>query len=298
MTYVWQGGRSARSDVARKAKTVYMRDQYADWLPQKNLLDIEHIDVPEDNILCSHVYGKPVWFGTGQASVTRKVAKLGSEVLASNFSANEIRKMKNIYVDLGGTNNQRYAGVTCFLAQGVAVLIASKYINDVDKFESVLTHEFIHIRRSFDKEYTLDRNDDEKRTELERIARVARPWKGVHGYYAYAKKTEEDSLTMEDRMIKDREGMTGSMTKKLKGVEAVRRAREYYPQSEIAKVHFSPPEKIDRYFDVTAPIGHYSVHVWYPEAPRYRKVNYDLKSIFGDDARIFEWNNGKRARLN
>lgn len=291
ITYLWEGGRSARTDVAKRAKTLYMRDQYSEWLPQKNTSDIENLDVPRDNILPVNVYGKTIWFGATQVQTAKKTAKLGSRVLASNFSSSEIRNMRNVYVDLGGTNNQRFAGMTCFFHQGIAVLVQKGYLQDAGRFESVLTHEFIHVRRSFSNERVLDKDEEEKKTELERIARVKNPLKGITGYYQYASSPSES-------IKKDRTGITGGLNRKIKGAVAVRKTKEYYPKSEIRKVHFSPPEKIDRYFDVSAPTGHYSIHIWYPKAPDNRKVNYDLKSIFGNEARIYEWSDGKRVRLN
>jgi len=281
--------------------------------PRHRTSDILYLDMPRGDVVSfKSKAGRKVYVGSSIRARREALKAAAKNVLDSNFTVDEVRSMGGLYFEASCPT--RRAAATCEhvrLGGGRDANIISVKRDYLDN-EWVLTHELVHARRFGTGESLtcFDRNAEEKRTELETVARV-KDFENIHvGYYQYLArkpggwtviikggKRRMTHPKVEEAIKKDRIGLTGSLNKSLKGKEAVERVKEYYPKSEIFKVHFSEPEKLDRYFLVKVGGMEINLHVRYDEPVTLDQIREDMRRAYGPDAEVWEYIEGKKKRI-
>jgi hypothetical protein len=173
-----------------------------------------------------------------------------------------------------------------------------------------MIHELVLALQHGRNEWTrYDVDEVEKKTELETVARLpAETIRGEYirttGYYQYhpslkgigddnERREKIINLMLEDKKLVD-ESMEGLKGKGLK--EAIDRA---YPRSNIAQVHFSPAEKLDRYFTVEKGRFREDIHMRFtePKKVKLEKIVKGLVKYYGPGVKVYEWRDGKKVRV-
>lgn len=254
-------------------------------------LDILHWDVPRKDVEVVKIHGRNIYVG---GELRKKSVPFIKRVIENNFTANEIKKIKNLYIEtdvsLPGLKGRHTGYETKGGVKFSKVTVDKKYHDD----EDTLTHEVIHAHRSASNRIVKDVDRDEKETDLEALARQSNPRIKKGGYYQYAPK----EIGIRNAIERDRKGLTGSMGKSLKGKKAIERTREYYPKSIISGVHFSPPELIDRYFYVILKNGtKANIHMRFDRTVPLQTIKKRLKEEHGKEIKAWEWRDGKKFRI-
>ena len=209
--------------------------------------DIDKIQIHNTKI---HIGGK----------YRRSYAPYVKRTLESNFTAQEINEIGNLYVetdpkdlgkDVGGSNEH-------FDIQGKAKASIIRIPpqrqgnhKDVEGAEDALTHENIHALRNVMGRWVEDIDKEESETQLESIARISKNGMDniTTGYYDHIpglETAEERFKAIDD----DRILLNRTYERKRKGDDAIQKVKEKYPQSNISRVQLeeSDAENIDRYF--------------------------------------------------
>ena len=209
--------------------------------------DIDKIQIHNTKI---HIGGK----------YRRSYAPYVKRTLESNFTAQEINEIGNLYVetdpkdlgkDVGGSNEH-------FDIQGKAKASIIRILShmqgnhkDVEGAEDALTHENIHALRNVMGRWVEDIDKEESETQLESIARISKNGMDniTTGYYDHIpglETAEERFKAIDD----DRILLNRTYERKRKGDDAIQKVKEKYPQSNISRVQLeeSDAENIDRYF--------------------------------------------------
>lgn len=333
---MWQWGHKGSVDMPRRAKRVAtvkdlekQMDTSDAWRhmlrwevnPQQRTIDVYPLDYPRHDIDAFKAKtGRKVYLGSADKRTMQELRANTGFIFLENFTGPEIKQMGGVFIDAKSPGGN--AAGQCAKIEGAKgstanmVRIKKKYIGD----EWIVTHELEHAKQFGGlapgrySSYYLDRNKDETMTELATTARVhnfrGREFEG--GYYIYVPSVRQALLNWRtgkgtrreyiDALRKaqdmDRIGMTGSMDRTLRGKALETRLKEYYPESQVGKAHFSPAEFLDRYYQVNVGKMKIVVHRRYGESVRNQsQVKRDFRKEYGPDVKVFEWMDGKRVRI-
>jgi hypothetical protein len=265
------------------------------WIKQPEKYDIEKYDIPVPKTKAEQIQKKRyiesrTLFLGGTKGRTR-VKRIAQEVLAENFTLDELKKLDLIVFKI-----ERIPGAWGEAGTSEKVIIVgdkpvkktiftvkispnlAEYGSDED-LRDVLTHEIVHQKRHAFREaskfYGLERDSEEARTEAETVARVRKSTVlGAYGgYYQFIKNPPPKEAKKEDRIILTEDK---TMEKRLKGRELVKTFPSRYPKTHISKLHIgaSPGsrgkraiEDVDTHWLVKKPDGSVvRVHIYNPKA--------------------------------
>jgi len=308
---------------ASKRKSFDVVEHGREWQSKgqnlNSVTDVKSVDHPRGDM--KFFYGptdRKVYIGGSNKTKRAEFKRHAKYVMSENFTREEVLEMGPLYLSVGGQS--RGAAGTCRREWGAPhithktgvprnphmIFIGPDFITD----NGVLVHELVHAKRfGMNADEINDRDRLEKMTELETMARVnpAQFQKiGDAGYYWYipevqkAYKTDwQEGVKLKRRFQQeDRKLILGSGKKrKMKGRSLSDKVEEVYAQCHISRAHFSPGEKVDRYFVIKK--GKQEIH----EQSRYikpisdREAKKALKEYYGSDAVIYEMQDGKRVKL-
>jgi len=300
----WRWGHAGAVDFGKQAQEGVTppypttSDIYWSGHPKQAKSDLVGLDHPrKDTTSFKSKATKKVYVGATTDKTKRGLKNRAEQILRSNFTKHEINCMGSLYFE-GSRPSSRNAAATCssvrvtengkITGRNHLITVKPTHTNN----EEVITHELVHARRHGTGEHTYDRDTEEKETELETVARVKDPPSWGGGYYQYLR--DKDSF---EAKTKDRIGLTGRMSRNIKGKKALKKIREYYPQSEISKAHFSPAERVDRYFVIKVNGTTIDHHMHFEGKPTKNHVIQDLKADFGENIKVWEWKDGKKVRV-
>jgi len=275
------------------------------------LQGIEGLDIK----LLRMVDGVGVFTGTTSPELVGRRAELDyvmGRVIDENFTHDELGRLGCIGVfsvdDLREAFGDSVAGMFHDnLPDGIMVTMDPNNVNP-----STAIHEIIHGLRVIRDEEPRDIDIDEKETELETLVRLTNiygdaDWHVGAGYYEHIPVVKEayskdDDITAQDEIWKavehDRKLVTGSIENHLIGEPAVTGTIEKYPDSIISTAVFSPAERLDRYFVIQRPgKREIDVHLDFDKPPDESKVIGGLTKLYGADAKIWEWKDGIKVRV-
>jgi hypothetical protein len=273
-----------------------------DWLKSKDSrgMDMESVDHPHPMLVAyDSRIGKKVFFYKDANYTDLMNLYIKAE---SRFTREELRQMPPTLIEKS-SSEERYAGVNNMMYyRGVPIAsvikINPKYMN-----LNVLMHEMEHNLQHGRGQYTWDRDKSEKMAELRTLLRLDEdelPIAASSGYYYYHPEAE-NLYDLEVRkwkvlelMKKDRELVKNEV---LKGKKLDKAVEEIFPKTEISKVHFSPSEEVDKYFQIKKGDRTIEQHIRTIKPIPSEKIVKDLKKEFGPDAEIYEWRDGKKVRM-
>ena len=301
---MWGSGHRGKMDFFKKSSKVVPPNigNIEHWKKSKAFgrkYDITGFDQPRKDIGKTKIHNRLVFVG---GKYRKKVKPFVKKTISSNFTASELKEIKNLYIETAGGVEKKWVGQhegICYPNGKKASVISIK--KDYHDSEDTLTHELVHAHRFATGRKVLDRNRDEKETDLETVARLN--YSGLQnkraGYYWYIPEVKGNDEKHKKAQYKDRIGLTGSIKKKLKGKRAIKKIKEYYPKSEIRKAHFSPAENLDRYFLVKLPNGtKIEVHQRYTKGKEnLTEIKKSFRKKYGAGIEAWEYRNGKKVRI-
>jgi len=284
-------------DYGKKAKIIVpdTQDAFTDWYYKggHKKYDFEGKDhpIPQAKKVANTHYKYATASGARNAGI---IAKRAEKILLNNFTRKEIRQMGKIIFSVRPIlKSEDAAGMIAYRRETntSVITIDDSYVDD----EDIYTHELVHARLYGTNTEPKDRDTHEKMTELETVGRTSDPGKKRAGYYQYIKNVDKKDAIKHDRIL-----LTGSMLKSRKGDRFVADVRKKYNESMIKDAHFSPAEKLDRYYQVILPDGEkISIHQrGKPNAKvSISKIIQNFKKRYGKDIKVYEWRDGKRVLL-
>lgn len=285
-------------DYGKKAKIVPdTPDAFTDWYYKggHKKYDLEGQDhpIPQAKKVANTHYKYATASSARNAGI---IAKRAEKILLNNFTRKERSQMGKIIFSVKPiAKSEGAAGMIEYRRETntSVITIDDSYVDDEDTY----THELVHARLYGTNTEPKDRDTHEKMTELETVGRTSDPGKKKAGYYHYLKKS---SISMIDAIKHDRILLTGSMTKNRKGDRFVADVHKKYNESMIKDAHFSPAEKLDRYYQVILPDGE-KISIHQRGKPNARvttsKIVQNFKKRYGKDIKVYEWRDGKRVLL-
>ena len=235
------------------------------------------------------------------------------EILESNFTPQEMERIGNLYIETNPKDLGENVGGSTehFEIEGkakAAIIRIPPHMQgdhkDVEGAEDSLTHENIHALRNVMGRYVRDLDREESETQLESISRMSE--EGLEnittGYYQYIPglKTPEDCFNAIDD---DRILVNDEYSRKRKGDDAIHAVRTRYPKSNISRLRLeagSDAENIDRYFLIGTPKkGLIRLHKRYRKGkiPPLETTKKRLQKRYGEDATIWEFNDGQKVKI-
>jgi hypothetical protein len=284
-------------DYGKKAKIIVpdTQDAFTDWYYKggHKKYDFEGKDhpIPQAKKVANTHYKYATASSARNAGI---ISKHAEKILLNNFTRKEIRQMGKIIFSVRPiVKSEDAAGMIEYRGRGDAsvITIDDSYVDD----EDIFTHELVHARLYGTNTDPQDRDIREKMTDFETIGRISHPEEKRAGYYQYIKNVDEKDAIKHDRIL-----LTGSMMKNRKGDRFVADVRKKYNESMIKDAHFSPAEKLDRYYQVILPDGEkISIHQrGKPNAKvSISKIIQNFKKRYGRDIKVYEWRDGKRVLL-
>lgn len=266
--------------------------------------DVVGYDMPRKDIYSNKLHGKK-WF-YGQKYLKKPV----KDIIGEHFTHDETSGMdvlfrtKNFKGDCAGTHSFYHYPKTDKVSHEISI-DRNSYKNESAR-KRILIHEFIHALRTKEGRRTRDRDKEEKKTNLEEIARApvnSLDWKG--GYYKHIpeskRKGKKGWLSVEQMIKSDKSGLVevaGGKETSLKGKKAKKATKKFFDDSFISKAHFSPAENVDRYFLIKLPNGvTVEEHRFYPTGSNNAKIKNSLKGKYGSNIEVWEWRDGKKVKI-
>jgi len=302
-----QWGKSGQVDFAKPAEKRVIENPFRWELSgsrrKADALGLDHPRVDIESFKSKT--GRKVFVGSAKPWVRTSLVMLSKNVVNDNFSAEELKHMKAIYIEGSSPPVSNAAGACSTINAGkekhYLIFVKPSSMN-----EFVLTHELVHARRYGFNEHVWDMNREEKMTELETVARVSpnglTGWAG--GYYQFhpevAKLLREGKVKEAQKLIielrkKDRE-LIMKGKKRMRGKTIRKRVKELYSESEISKAHFSPAEKLDRYFIIEKDGVKQRMHIRFEKPVSDKQVYADIKKAYNPTA-VWEIKDGKKVRV-
>jgi len=308
---MWKLRRSGHIDFSKEAENKKIGKPLVDsyyWnrSDERRVKDLIFYDMPRDDV--SYFKGRSnrkIYVGSG-SSVRRHIFRSSvNRIIKKNFTVDEEKAMGYLFFEGTKPSMRRAAGTCESILGGIGkrkhiITVDKKYIDN----EHVITHELVHARRNSMGERWLDRDRDEKETELETLARISQVADFKGGYYQYIPEVRELIMSRKDytealKKFKeiDSINLTGSLKKSLKSKKARERVKEYYSSSQIAKAHFSPAESLDRYFIIKSNGVTSKLHVRYKRNTPISTIREDIKKNYGVNAEAWEIRDGKKVKI-
>lgn len=307
-------GSGAETDFSKKAKVVVKKHGRirADAVTGEPYVfpaafDIENHDMPAPDIIKKKTKGQE-HIRIGSKKPCRKDAKEITNILNSNFTAEELRGMNLYYEYPAPKVNGVVALHTGYKENGkkFSIIEIAKHTKGL---EDTLTHETIHARRYATGDMVNDQDQEEIETELETVARISNQGlkERYGGYYQYLKHGRPRDLIREDRAR-----ITGDATKRAIGKGVLSNIRKELKHSHIQKydgegrwegfakrdIIRKDREYLDRYFEIRIPgEGQVQHHIRQDRPITQAATMKFLRSRFGKGIIVFEWKDGKKYRL-
>lgn len=274
------------------------------------LQDIHGYEHPRVDILpVKTKAGTTFHVGSNRVKVREQLQRWLKRVLDMNFTREEIKALKGVYVE--ARKALPYAAGTCEAyptrhGKRFIITVDPKYAPKPAELEFILTHELVHARRNAAGESVMDRDRNEKETELETVARVSKQaLKALVGYYQHVPKQVQgmdleewmEHAKSHDRLLVTGGLKNGGLEKQLKGKRLLKRLKEVYDQSLISEAHFSPGEELDRYFKVKVGKVQLNLHVRFQRAVSLRELRKMLRERYGPQATVWEYKDGRKTLI-
>ena len=299
---------NAQTKKIPKSNIDYRVWQYQKKQPYMDLIDEHGFDRSRKDVMkFKSPSGTNVYVGSGSKNKRRILGLNARLILRNNFTIAEVKSMGRMFFE---ASNPRSALGTCWYHPRMKASYMGFKAKTIDH-EKVVTHEVIHAYRFRSGLRTRDRNTEEKITELETMCRVSEnairtePTHGG-GYYQYIVPKKDRSLywsnqaeynrIVREAMLSDRKIILGDL-KSRKGVALRNRIREHYGQTQIAKVHFSSAELLDRSFVVKDDGILQDIHVRYEFPTSLAQIKKEFIEDFGKDVEVWEWRDGKKIKI-
>lgn len=312
---MWRWEHKGRVDFNIDAKTKLGAEtsySYLGWRtnpkqPISDLIEQKGLDRSRRDVFkFKNLAGNNIYIGSGSEKKRKLLAFHVRRILIKQFTGEENRAMGSVFVegscprvDALGSN----AGYPRYHANFVS--IKPKSYDD----DEVITHELIHAMRWGFGQHSMDRNKEEKETELETICRIPKHsitgrefWIG--GYYLYVPsiRAERDRTKraelIKKAMLHDRKVIMGSEDAQMKGKPLRRRinSRRFF-DTEMSKAHFSPAELLDRYFVVLDQGLRSNVHIRYAKPPKVATIKKEFVQEYGKGVKVWEYQDGKKVKF-
>lgn len=295
------------------------RYSYRTWelVANRNQLDLlspQGLDRSRKDVMKFKNYaGNNIYIGSGMEAKRNKIASHTRRILRNQFTIAENRAMGSVFVEgtMGNTGAWgSNAGYPKF--KGNYMRLDPKiYDSDI-----VVTHEFIHAMRWGLGDHVRDRTREEKETELETVCRIPKSsitgmdggsQRFVPGYYMYVPDLKRIRRTsgygaykdaVIQSMLHDRKVIMGSVDAKMKGISLRRRLNsDLFKKTVISQAHFSPAEKLDRYFLIKDNGIERSLHIRYGKIQTVATIKRDFIKEYGKDVEVWEYQDGKKVKF-
>ena len=311
-------GRSGISDFSRQAKSVRearSRVERVAWLltQRRRVEDMAGLDHPRVDIeRVSTKAGRLFFVGATSPNKRRILRRELRSILSGCFTAEEIGYMGSVLVEASRPKLAEAAGMCEYIyAMGRyhhKILIHPDHAGNAQ----VITHELVHAYRHglYGMRDWMDRDRCEKIAELETVARLPSSQiksEGLKcGYYYFhpevkrmlmeGRKSDAEKLVV--KLALEDKRRLGAEMDRLKGKRLREAIEKVYPETNIAKVHFSPPESLDRYFLIREKDGtERMLHVRFNKPSDPDDIKRQLREMYGDDVEVWEFRDGRKVRI-
>ena len=317
--WIWKHPGRVDFNINAQTKTgATSRYSYRTWelVKNRNQLDLlahQGLDRSRKDVLKYKNYaGNNIYIGSGTFSKRNTIALHTRRILRNQFTIAENRAMGSVFVEGTMSNSGAWgsnAGYPKF--KGNYMRLDPKiYDSDI-----VVTHEFIHAMRWGLGDHNLDRTREEKETELETVCRIPKSsiiamggsQRFVPGYYMYVpdlKRIRRISgyraydEAVKKSMLHDRKVIMGSENAKMKGKSLRRRLNSpLFHKTVISQAHFSPAEKLDRYFLIKDDGIERRLHIRYGIIQTVATIKRDFIKEYGKDVEVWEYQDGKKVKF-
>lgn len=311
----WEFGHAGDTDMSfiHSRQKIYDRlDRYTGFGPQE---DTTSKDMPRKDML-SFIgpTDRKIYIGGGNKNTRKELLLLSKYRLENYFTVSEVKEMGPLYIQAGGHRSgtggvcshlisvKHRTHITGQIRTPHIICINPKFIDD----SAIGTHELIHAKRYGTRDYVNDADREEKETDLETICRISpsdMEKRSGHGYYQFipdvrkeyrkdfhAGRELQNKYELEDRklIIGKKAGM--------KGRALTQRINKLYPKTHISRTHFSPAEKLDRFFIIKSGGLTIKEHVRYVEATSLEAIKTDYRKTY-PDLKMWEIRDGKEVQI-
>jgi len=249
---MWKRGEGGKRDNRTRANTVLPLtiEDYDYWDKNKERIDLEDIDTPRRDVNEVKIGDNTIYVG-GDNFVERSRNERVLRKALEHFTKEEINDLDNLFIDCSDSFKEYtdcidYAYNTPFEYngnKGNAILLNEEETSHKE-LEVHMVHELVHALHWVRDQKSNDVETEEKKTELETMARVdtSKVSIGGTGYYATAKSnTEEENI---EGMFQDKEALSGDIKKISKGKRLTDKVDEYYDKSYIKKQKLNLSEEV------------------------------------------------------
>ena len=203
---------------------------------------IQHIDEmwkekksPRNDIREINTHDITIFIGGDSKEDIDRIERILERSL-DHFTENEIKDMKNLYIESSGIISQEpgyadYALIDTYKNKNIkgSAILVDENATDDERLEVVLVHELVHALRWGRNKRSPSDQKEEKMTELETIARSdIRDFDSSDiGYYG---TTDNPKM-----IIKDKEQISGDISNESKGKKLTQKVNKHYNNSYIKK---------------------------------------------------------------